>query len=73
MLAHHIKPTTAMNDVVFNAMYESLRFSVPAVTEIVRTKIINSRRLLGGLNVDCVKSLVKAIRLAGGAAIGNSV
>ena len=41
--------------------------------EIFRTEVINILRLLGGLNVDRVKSLVKAIRRPGGAAIGTDV
>ena len=72
-LAHHIKPTRAMNDVSFNTMYERLRFSAPAATELFRTKVINSLRLLCGLNVNRVNSLVNAIRRPGRSAIGNSV
>ena len=53
--------TTAMNDVEFNTMYERLGFSAPATRELFRTKVINSLRLLGGLNVDRVKSLVNYI------------
>ena len=73
MLANHIEPTMEMNDATFNAMYVRLEFSAPAAEELVRIKGINSLRLLGGLNVDRVKSLVKAIHRPGGAAIGNAV
>ena len=62
-----------MNDVAFNAMYEMLRFSAPTTTELFLNKGINSLRLMGGLNFDRVKSLVKAIRRPGGSAIGNAV
>ena len=73
MLAHHIDPTMAMNDVVFNAIYARLGFSAPAAAELVRTEGINSVRLLGGLNVNRVKSPVKSICLPVGAAIDNAV
>ena len=63
----------AMNDVLFNTMYERLGFLAPAATELVRTEGINSLRLLSGLNIDCVKSLVKDICCLDGADIGNSV
>ena len=62
-----------MNDIAFNLMYMKHVFSVPATAELVRTKVINSLRLLGSLNADHVKSLFKAIRRPVGAAIGNSV
>ena len=62
-----------MNDVAFDAMYVRLGFSDPAATELVRTEGINSLRLLGGLNADRVKYLVKAICRPGGAAIGHAV
>ena len=73
MLAHHIDPTMAMNLFSFNAMYMRIDFSAPATAELVRTKVINSLRLLGGLNINRVNYLVKAIWLPGGAAIGNAV
>ena len=63
----------AMNDVAFNVMYMRLGFSAPAETELVRTEGINSLRLLGGLNIDHVKSLVKAICRSCGAAINHAV
>ena len=72
-LAHHIKPTMAMNDVLFNMMYKRIKFSAPAATELVYTENINGLRLLGGLNINRVKSLVKSIFCPGGAAIGNAV
>ena len=72
-LAHHIKNTTEINDVAFNAMYKRIGFSDPATRELVRTKGINSLRFLCGLNVDRIKYLVKAIIRTGGATIGNSV
>ena len=62
-----------MNDVAFNAMYVRLGFSAPAAMELVRTKGINSLSMLGDLNINCVKSLVKAIRHPGGDAIGHAV
>ena len=62
-----------MNDVAFDPMYARLGFSDPAATELVRTEGINTLRLLGGLNVNRVKSLVKAICRPGGAAIGHAV
>ena len=62
-----------MNGVVFNTMYKRLGFSALATTELVRTEGINSLRLLGGLNIDCVTSLVKAILRPAGDAIGNDV
>ena len=62
-----------MNDVAFNAMYMRLGFSAPAAMELVRTKGINSLRLIGGLKDDSVKSLVNSIRRPGGDAIGNHV
>ena len=73
MIAHHINPTTAMNDVSLNVMYERIGFSAPAATELARTKGINSLRLIGGLNFERVKSLFKAISRPGGAAINNDV
>ena len=54
-------------------MHERLGFSAPATRELFRTKGIKSLRLLGGLNVDRVKSLVNYIRRPGEAAIGNAV
>ena len=63
----------AMDDVASNVMYMRLRFSAPSTAELVRTEGISSLRLLGGLNINHVKSLVKAIRHPGGADIGNSV
>ena len=62
-----------MNDVVLNVMYVRLEFSDRSVTELVYTEGVNSLRLLGGLNVNCVKSLVKAIRRPGKAAIVHAV
>ena len=62
-----------MNDVVFNTMYKRLGFSAFAAIELVLTKDISILRLLGGLNFNCIKSLVKAICRPGGAAIGNDV
>ena len=72
-LEHHKEPTTAKNDVAFNAMYENLGFSAPSATELFCTKDINSLRLIGGLNINRVKYLGKAILCPGGAAIINSV
>ena len=63
----------AMDDVASNVMYMRLRFSAPSTAELVRTEGISSLRLLGGLNINHVKSLVKAICHPGGAAIGNAV
>ena len=62
-----------MNDVAFNAVYKSLMFSYPAVTELVRNEGINILRLLGGFNIDRVKSLVKAISRPGGSDISTAV
>ena len=73
MLQHHINPTTEMNDVAFNVMYERLGFPDPAAMELVHTKGINRLGLLGGLDIERVKSLVKATHHTGGAAIGNAV
>ena len=62
-----------MDDVAFNAIYVRLGFSDPSVTELVCTEGINILRLIGGLNVNRVKSLVKAIRRPSGVAIDNAV
>ena len=72
-LAHHINPTTKMKDVAFNAMYKRLGLSAPSATELVCTEGINILRLLGVLNVDRVKYIVKAICRPGRSAIGNDV
>ena len=63
----------AMNDVAFNVIYVRLGFSAPAAAELIPNEGINSLRLIGGLSVNRVKSLVKSIRRPGRAAIGNSV
>ena len=63
----------SMNYIELNVMYVRLGFSAPSATELVRTEGINSLRLLGGLNADRVKYLVKAICRPGGAAIGHAV
>ena len=63
----------AMNDFAFNTMYVRLGSSAPTAAELVCTKGINNLRLLGGLNVNRVKSLGKSIIYSGGAAIGNDV
>ena len=62
-----------MHHVAFNVMYVRLGFSAPSATELIRTEGINSLRLIGGLNVDHVKSLIKAIIRPGGVAIGHAV
>ena len=62
-----------MNDVEFSKIYVRLGFSALFTEKIIRTEGINSLRLLGGMNVNRVKSLVKSIRRPGGAAIVNSV
>ena len=62
-----------MNDIAFNAMYARLGFSAPYSAELVCTEGINSLRLLDGLNVECVNSLVKAICRPGKAAIVHAV
>ena len=63
----------SMNYIELNVMYVRLGFSAPAAAELVRTKGINSLRLLGDLNLDRFKSLVKAIFRQGGDAISNAV
>ena len=73
MLAHHTDPNMAMNYSAFNAMYVKLEFLAPDAAELVRTKGINSLRLLGCLNFGRGKSFVKAICRPGGAAIGHTV
>ena len=62
-----------MNDVAFNTMYKRLGFSAFAAIELVLTKDISILRLLGGLNFNCIKSLVKAICRPGRATVGNAV
>ena len=72
-LAQHINPTAAINDGALNVMYKRLGFSTSVETELVCTEGINSLRLIGGWNVDRVKTLVKAIRRPGGVSIYNAM
>ena len=62
-----------MNDVAFNAMYVRLFFKAPAAAEVFHTKGINNLRLLGGLNVNHVNSLVKFIHRRDRSDIGSDL
>ena len=62
-----------MNDVAFNVMYVRLCFLAPAAAELVHTKGINNLRLLGGLDVNHVNSLVKIIHRPDRSDIGSDV